>query len=150
MSSHHCRHRQIGQMSSNHYRRRQMSSNQCQPLPPELVKCPATTAAKLGRCPPTTTAKANVLQLLPTTTARISQMQNLITNDGFTYIQPLLLKAAGSLREFPSCSSIFLCLQIMCWEMIETSHTDLPNIQYIWDWGWGFTYNGLSYNRTQL
>ena len=95
------------------------------PPPPKLDKCPPNTTAdgkctptihctnvllplpplpKLGRCPPNTTAKANVLQLLPTTTARISQMQNLITNDGFTYIQPLLLRAAGSLREFPSCS----------------------------------------------
>ena len=39
------------------------------------------------------------------TAARISRVQNLITNDGFTHIQPLLLRAAGSLREFPSCLS---------------------------------------------
>ena len=79
----------IAQMSSKNYRRWQMSSYHCrhcrnwadvlQTLPPKQMSSNATT------------------------TARISRIQNLITNDGFTYIQPLLLRAAGSLREFPSC-----------------------------------------------
>ena len=96
-----------GQMSSNHYRRRQMSSNPYQPLPPELVKCPATTAVKLDKCP-------------PTTPARISQMSSNHCRQTWTNVLPtpppkpnvLLrifplvnhqLRAAGSLREFPSC-----------------------------------------------
>ena len=79
----------IAQMSSKNYRRWQMSSYHCrhcrnwadvlQTLPPKQMSSNATT------------------------TARISRIQNLITNDGFTYIQPLLLRAAGSLRQFPSC-----------------------------------------------
>ena len=67
----------IGQMSSKHYRQRQMSSNHYQPLPPELVKCPTTTAAKLDKSP-------------PTTTARISQMSPIHCRQSWTNVLPTL------------------------------------------------------------